>query len=309
MWVLALIAATLTVALGDTLYLKSGQDLDGKLVSRKAGKIRFRVKRRVREFEETRVLRLESPQLTLGLTLREVYRHRAAKLTFLDVKGRFALAQWLRRKQMLAEMRSELKKVLAIEKDHKGALKMLSEKPPAKSKTDKQAKREKGARKNKKPVFHKLAPKFEIHRVIIASNFTANAGTWAEVRLTFKNFVRVKWITIVWYGLTQKGKVFWTAHVFFGPQTHTRHVRVASLPPKIETEHGRLIAGRVEIYHGQGEKRQLLAVASCGKPPKSSKRWWQPEDDFEGKMFFYKPKTHPAETNTLRRLKSAGLDK
>jgi hypothetical protein len=161
----------------------------------------------------------------------------------------------------------------------------------------------------KKPVRakgpHPMARFFRIERVAIAGNLT-NAGTYPEVQLQFKAFKRVKFITVIWYCMTKKGHIFWAVHTFFGPDLNKVHRKVAALTPKQETKFGRITAGRVEIYYGSYKDRELLAVGKTGKVLKQfiGKTWWEPEEDYEGQMILYAPKTHPFETNTLKRYRS-----
>lgn len=172
-------------------------------------------------------------------------------------------------------------------------------------KSAKQTPKKKPEKKQKKGGPHKYARFFQIERVAIGSNMTT-AGTYPEIQLQFKCYKRVKFITVIWYCATKKGKVFWSVHSFFGPDINTTHRKVAALTPKLESKHGRVVAGRVEIYYGTYKEREILTYKDVGKLPNSlrGKRWWDPEDDYEGQMVLYAPKTHPFETNTLKRYRS-----
>lgn len=173
-------------------------------------------------------------------------------------------------------------------------------KPDPKKDPGKKPEEEKDPDKEK---IKKLARYFAIERVAIGSNFTT-AGTWPEIQLQFKTSVAVKFITVIWYGMTKDGKVFWAVHSFFGPDVNIVHRKVAALKPEVETKHGRIVAGRVEIYHGLFRERELLSQATFGKPAAGAKAEWWDLEDYEGHLLLYPPKTHPWESNTLKRYTS-----
>lgn len=121
--VVAVLLVLSAPAWSDTLVLKTGARLEGKVLSREKGVIVFQTRGGGRAtFQESQV-----DHVVPGKTAEDDYAERAAKLAFTDVKGHFELAGWCKQQGLLREMRAELDLVLAAEPDHALARALLGQ--------------------------------------------------------------------------------------------------------------------------------------------------------------------------------------
>lgn len=126
------------------------------------------------------------------------------------------------------------------------------------------------------------------------------AGDYPELQLTFENVDAPRYITIVFYGWSRQGKLFTIDRSYFGPEARITHKLVAAYKKEWVIEHGQLIAGRVEICAGLRKDRAVMVTAECDAD-KAPKDWWKTTEttDYLG---FYRSKTHPFASDTLKRV-------
>lgn len=108
------------LALADTLVLKSGGKVEGKLLARKGDKIHFQTRFGEAIFDAASVV-----EVITGKTVVDEYKERHKALAFTDAAGHFALGQWCREQGMIGEWRDQMKQVLEIDADHAGARQSL----------------------------------------------------------------------------------------------------------------------------------------------------------------------------------------
>lgn len=167
------------------------------------------------------------------------------------------------------------------------------------TKPDKPDPDEEAVRKKNADDAKKLTRHFSIKTFRIGSNPTT-AGSMPELFLAFECKVKPSHATIVFYGYTDKGKVFRADPMFLGPEADVTHKIAAAFKVEWAVPHGRLIAGRVEICCGKNRTCAVI-IAQDLNPDKAPKHWWK-TDDITGKFGFYRVGQHPEESNTLKRI-------
>ncbi len=110
----ALIAAALALpCAADTVVLKDGRRLEGKVVSEDGETISLILQYGKMTIQKSDVLSIEK-----GPTAEEVYQERASKLAEDDLQGRVDLAKWCFENDLDREGRWEYTRVLEIDSDH-----------------------------------------------------------------------------------------------------------------------------------------------------------------------------------------------
>lgn len=122
----ALATAAFLIALGavpcpgDTITLRDGRKLVGKIVSEEGDEIRV-----ILRYGEVTLPKSDVVSLEKGPTPEEVYRDRAAAVGEDDLEGLVGLARWCRENDLDRESRWEFGRVLEIDRDHAEARKAL----------------------------------------------------------------------------------------------------------------------------------------------------------------------------------------
>jgi hypothetical protein len=117
-----LVAAFAGPLRADELHLRSGKVLEGKVVRRDSGGVRFRLVTGEAWFPRHRILRVVE-----GPAPWETYAERAEELDPEDVEGHLELAAWCRSKGLRKEMKAEALVVVKCEPDHAAAREMLGQ--------------------------------------------------------------------------------------------------------------------------------------------------------------------------------------
>ncbi len=108
--------------LGDTLYLKNGKSYEGKVVSDDGRVVRFKTSVGILSFDKSRIARIEK-----GLTRREEYARRLAKLDPGDLDGLLDLARWCRERRLPRERRMLVRRIVKACPGHPEARRALGQ--------------------------------------------------------------------------------------------------------------------------------------------------------------------------------------
>ena len=114
--VAAIFAATTAATSADTLVLKNGGQLEGKLKSRTEKEIHFELTQGVAIFPVDQVADVKT-----GTTVVDELKAKFEALAYTDADGHYALAQWCRSQALFSEMRESLELVIQIAPDHEAA--------------------------------------------------------------------------------------------------------------------------------------------------------------------------------------------
>lgn len=108
------------VSRGDTIFLKDGRKLEGKVVSEKGDHVEIDTKFGRAKIEKSRIAKI-----VRGETAEDEYRKRLKALDKEDPNAVFALAEWARAKGMKKEYRKLLEMTVKANPQHEGANKAL----------------------------------------------------------------------------------------------------------------------------------------------------------------------------------------
>lgn len=104
-------------ATADVIYLRDGEQLEGKVIEKKDGYIGVRTDRgivfRVPEADVSKVIESDTPL--------EVYKQMAARIKPGDAEGHYNLAAWCRRQNLREEMKDELAAAIKADPNHEAA--------------------------------------------------------------------------------------------------------------------------------------------------------------------------------------------
>ncbi len=106
-------AALAPALLADVVVLKSGEKLEGKILSETATSIRIETPFGTTDVERTRIAKIEK-----GQTPKDKYTERKATLKAGDVSGRWELALFCRENKLTKEWKKLLDEILAIDPSH-----------------------------------------------------------------------------------------------------------------------------------------------------------------------------------------------
>ena len=119
---LAMLLTCLTPGVADTLFLENGGKIEGTLIERKDGLVRFQTKIGRVGFKEADVVRI-----VLSKSAQQVYEQRKRELSPMDLSGHFRLAQWCKSKGLQRQMRVCLEQVVEHQADHAGARRLMGQ--------------------------------------------------------------------------------------------------------------------------------------------------------------------------------------
>ena len=107
------VAAFAPALLADVIVLKSGEKLEGKIISETATSLRIETPFGTTDVERTRVAKIER-----GQTPKDKYTERKAALKAGDVAGRWELALFCKENKLTKEWKKLLEEILAIDPQH-----------------------------------------------------------------------------------------------------------------------------------------------------------------------------------------------
>ncbi len=108
------------VAGADTIHLKNGRKLKGKIIEETDSSVTIEVKGGTLTISRRQIEKIEKEK-----TKKDIYKERAQKLDPKDAKGHFELAMWCKDNNLQEEMKQEIEKVLEIDPNHSKAHKEL----------------------------------------------------------------------------------------------------------------------------------------------------------------------------------------
>lgn len=117
--VLALVSLATPLA-ADTIHLKNGGTIEGKILSRTEDGVEIQLGRSRVVVAQARIQRIE-----LGPAPWDVYRERAAAIEAGDLDAHLALALWAKERSLPDEADEQFERVLAIDPDHGEARRLL----------------------------------------------------------------------------------------------------------------------------------------------------------------------------------------